>query len=177
MPAVASILLFATVFAAPETVLDRIAVIVGKQVIKTSDIQRAIRLTEFLNREPLNFSEKHKREAAERLIDQQIIRSEIASQGYSRATDSEAGQMLGQIRQSRFGNSSSRLNAALAQYGLTTEELREQLLWQLTVLRFIQQRFQPDSSVSGEAANKALDEWLAGTRRQIRIEYREGAFQ
>ena len=37
-------------------ILDRIAVIAGTHVIKASDIDRDIRLTDFLNRTPLNFS-------------------------------------------------------------------------------------------------------------------------
>jgi len=42
-------------------VLDRMAVIVGKHVIKTSDIDWDLRVTEFLNREPLDFSSQAKR--------------------------------------------------------------------------------------------------------------------
>lgn len=37
-------------------ILDRIAVIVGNRVIKTSDIDRDIRLTAFLNRAKAEFS-------------------------------------------------------------------------------------------------------------------------
>ena len=37
-------------------VLDRIAVIAGTHVIKASDIDRDIRLTDFLNRAQLDFS-------------------------------------------------------------------------------------------------------------------------
>src|ERR1700733_3509225 len=57
-------------------ILDRIAVIAGTHVIKASDIDRDTRLTDFLNRAPLDFSADAKREAAERLITQQIIRDE-----------------------------------------------------------------------------------------------------
>ena len=65
-------------------VLDRIAVIAGTHVIKASDIDRDLRLTDFLNRAQLDFSASAKRESAERLITQQIIRDEIVSGGYRR---------------------------------------------------------------------------------------------
>ena len=47
-------------------VLDRIAVIVGKRVIKTSDIDVDLRLTAFLNREPVRTDPDNKRRSAER---------------------------------------------------------------------------------------------------------------
>ena len=83
-------------------VIDRIAVIVGKQVIKSSDVERDLRLTEFLNREPLGLSVAARRKAANRLIDQQLIRIEIASGGYSRAPDSDAEALFRQIERERF---------------------------------------------------------------------------
>ena len=79
-----------------EVVLDRMAVIVGKHVIKTSDIDWDLRVTQFLNREPLNFSPKAKRQSAERLIDQEIIRQEIVTGNYRRPPDSDAAALLEQ---------------------------------------------------------------------------------
>ncbi len=195
-------------------VVDRIAVIVGKNAIKLSDVDRDLRLTAFLNDTKADDSPKARRESADRLVDQQIIRAELASGAYSRATDAQADALLARIRRDRFGDSTAKLRAVLATYGLTEDELRNQLLWQLTVLQFIQQRFQPEASVSdedvrayynqhatqlrrehprnssfealqgdirrileGEAINKAFENWIAGSRQQIRIVYREGAFQ
>ena len=89
--------------------IDRIAVIAGKHVIKTSDIERDLRVTEFLNREPLSVTADRKRKAADRLIDQAIIRDEISTGEYRRATDADAKGMLDQIRKDRFGGSEARL--------------------------------------------------------------------
>ena len=49
-----------------EVVIDRIAVIAGTHVIKLSDIDRDNRLTNFLNKTPLDFNAAAKREAVER---------------------------------------------------------------------------------------------------------------
>jgi len=149
-----------------DVVIDRIAVIVGKAVIKLSDIERNLRLTEFLNREPLNLSAQVRRPAAERLIDQQVIRNEIASGGYDRATDAEAQAMLERLERDHYGSQESRLDAALERYGLTEDQLRDQLRWQLTVLRFLQQRFQPGVIVSDQDVQAYYDKHRAELERE-----------
>jgi hypothetical protein len=131
-------------------VIDRIAVVVGKHVIKLSDIDRDLRLTAFLNRQVLKETADEARKAADRLIDQQIIRNELASGGYERATDADADALLREIRQNRYGGLEMRLKEALTGYGLTEDQLRAQLLWQLTVLGFIEQRFSPGVLVTDE---------------------------
>ena len=147
-------------------ILDRIAVIAGTHVIKLSDIDRDIRLTDFLNRVPLNFGAKAKREAAERLITQDIIRDEIVSGGYRRAPESEAAQLEVELRRDRFGSSEQHLEVALRRYGLTEPELRKQLLWQLTVLQFINQRFRAGVIVTDADLRSYYDQHLAELKRQ-----------
>ncbi len=141
-----------------DAILDRIAVIAGTHVIKLSDIERDIRLTDFLNRVPLSLSAAAKRESAERLITQQIIRDEIVSGGYRRPPESEATQLEAELRRDRFEGSRERLAAALQGYGLTDSELREQLLWQITVLQFINQRFRGGVVVTDSEVRDYYDE-------------------
>ena len=198
MPARIMVLLLFGWTARGGDVIDRIAVIVGKHVVKLSDIDRDLRVTAFLNRQPLVENAEARRKAADRLIDQQIIRDELATGGYSRPTDADAAAMLQQVRTKQ----------ALATYGLTEGELRAHLLWQLTVLRFIEQRFQPGVMVTddqvrsyydnrpearkvafavaapeirktleGEQVNAQFEAWLAEARKGQRVEFREGAFQ
>ena len=208
-------LLMTLASALPGTVvIDRIAVIVGKHAIKSSDIQRDLRLTEFMNHEPVKLSPDEMRKSAERLIDQLMIRDEIAQGGYRRPNDADADNLLNHLVRDRFGGSDSRLRGDLSRYGITVDGLQQQFLWQLTVLRFIDQRFRPGvqvtgddvrtyydlhlaelkrqyprsnsfealqkqlrDSLEGERVNQAFAAWLANARRQVRIEYREGAFQ
>jgi hypothetical protein len=147
-------------------VIDRIAVIVGKSAIKSSDIERDLRLTEFLNREPVNLGAQARRKAAERLIDQQVIRTELATGSYSRATDADAEALLKRMERDRFGAVEARISAELERYGLSKNELRQQLLWQLTVLRFIQQRFQPGVLVADQDVRTYYDQHLADLKRE-----------
>jgi hypothetical protein len=160
------LLMIASTSSAEVVVLDRMAVIVGKHVIKTSDIAWDSRVTEFLNRQPLNFSPTAKRQSAERLIDQEIIRQEIVTGNYRRPPDSDAAALLNNLRRDRFGGSDVRMREELQRYGITEDQLRAQLLWQLTVLRFIDQRFRPAVIVSDEEVHTYYDQHLADLRRQ-----------
>ncbi len=88
-------LLFALTSALPgAVVIDRIAVIVGKHAIKLSDITRDLRLMQFINQEPVKLSAEEMRKAAGRLVDQTLIRDEIARGGYRRPGDADADSLL-----------------------------------------------------------------------------------
>lgn len=157
---------FTLMSASGAVVVDRMAVVVGKHVVKVSDIERDLRVTAFLNREPLALDPGARKKSAERLIDQEIMRQEIATGRYKRATDDDALALLKQIRQERFGGVEARLQSALVQYGLSQEQLREQLLWQLTVLRFIDQRFRPGVLVDDDEVRVYYDQHLPELRKQ-----------
>ncbi len=148
-------------------VIDRVAVIVGKHVIKSSDIHRDLRLTQFMNREQVSLNTDAMHKAAERLIDQTIIRDEIARGGYRRPSDSDVDDLVNQLRQDRFGGADARLREELSRYGLSESQLREQLLWQLTVLRFIDQRFRAGVLVADEDLRTYYDQHLADLKRDF----------
>lgn len=148
------------------TVVDRIAAIVGKHAIRLSDIYRDLRVTEFFNREQPNFSSDAKHKSAERLIDQAIIGDEIANGGYRRSTEADVEASLRQFLQDRFAGSGGRLREALTLYGLTEDQLREQLLWQLEVLRFIDERFRPSLLVTDEEVRAYYDQHRPDLRRE-----------
>lgn len=146
-------------------VIDRVAVIVDKHIVKLSDIQRDLRVTEFLNREPPEIGSEVMRKSAERLIDQTIIAQEIARGGYARPPESEADATFQQLMQDRFSGSQTRMRNELASYSLTEAGLREQLLWQLTVLRFIDERFRPAVQIGDDEVRSYYDQHLAEYKR------------
>jgi hypothetical protein len=128
-------------------VIDRTSIVVGNHAVKDSDIRRDIRITSFLNGQQLDFSTPSRKKAASRLIDQELIRDQIRTGNYPVAPESEADQLLAQTRKDRFA-SDVLYRRALSQYGITEIELKDRLLWQLTVLRFIDARFRPAVVVS-----------------------------
>ena len=151
---------------AAAVVIDRIAAIVGNQVIKSSDVARDLRVTAFLNGQPIASTPADKRKAADRLIEQRIIRTELATGNYGRATDADAQKLYEQIRQQRFAGSDARMTAALQRYELTPAQLKEQLLWQLTVLHFIDQRFRPGILVTDDEVRAYYDQHHADLARE-----------
>lgn len=148
-------------------VIDRIAVIVGKSVIKTSDVTRELRVTSFLNREPLPNTGAARRKAADRLIDQAIIREQIQRGGYTMPSDQEAEGLLQQLKRDRFGGADARMRQELNKYNLTPEQLKQHMLWQLAVLRFIDQRFRPGIMVADEEVREYYNQHQADIRREF----------
>jgi peptidyl-prolyl cis-trans isomerase SurA len=161
-----STLLATVVAASGAVILDQIAVIVDNHAIKSSDIDRDIRLTAFLNRERPDLGAQSKKQSAERLIDQQLIREEIATGSYHRPAEKEAETLQAQLVRDRFGGSSAELGKALAQYGLTPQQLSAQLLWQLTVLRFIDQRFRAGAFVSDDEVQQYIQQHQTELRKE-----------
>jgi hypothetical protein len=182
-------------------IIDRIAIVVENYVIKDSDIEQDIRITDFLNSENLSFSEADRKKAAQKLIDQELIRREIDLSGSPKGTPEEAGNFLKSISQQHFQNSEAAYREALSKYGISDSQLRSQLAWQLTVLHFIEQRFRPAVLVSDEdmdkyvhdhpqlsrdaareqlteeRVNDAFEAWLNQRRKRADIEYHETGLQ
>jgi hypothetical protein len=132
------------------TILDRTAIIVGNRAILDSQIDRDIRVNAFLNRERLDLSAASRKQAASRLIDQEIIREQIQSGDYPVSTDADTDQMLAAMERERFAGNDAAFRQSLARYGVSLAQLKDRLSWQMTVLRFIDARFRPGVSVSDQ---------------------------
>jgi hypothetical protein len=195
-------LLLAGVLARTE-IVDRIAIILDKRVVKNSDIELDLRVTAFLNQKPVSRTPAARKESAQRLIDQLFIRDEIAHGDSETAPVAEAQALLADLRKTRFNNDIA-YQSALRSYGISEDDLKEKVLFQTTVLRFIDTRFKPgvfvtadeiksyydahrqqyrgtleaaresiENTIEGERVNRALFDWLAGRRKEVRIVYRE----
>lgn len=160
-----ALLLFVCCAAAWPVIIDRVAIVVGNSIIKDSDIDRDVRVTDFLNREPLALSAAARKKAANRLIDQVFIRREIRIGDYPVATMQEAEKDIDNLKQQRYGSATA-FEQALQRYGLTEDALRLQLQWQLTVLRFIDARFRPAVLVTDDEIEKYYHEHAAALQRQ-----------
>jgi parvulin-like peptidyl-prolyl isomerase len=159
-------LLFACQAADAAVVLDRVAVVVGFRAVKTSDIDRDLRGSQFLNRQKLDLSDAARKRVAERLVEQELIRQEILTGRYNQPTSADVDAFMAKVRQDRFGGSDQQFRSALAQYGLRPAEFREYLRFQLMVLRFIDQRFRPGVLVTDEDIKAHYDEHRAELVRE-----------
>lgn len=186
-------------------IIDRIAVSVGNRVITTDQINDEIRVTAFLNHSEPNFNPEDKKKAAERLIEQALIKREMDFTHYPFPPLSEADEMLKQVEAER---------PDFARYGISEDDLRQHLWWQLTLLKFIDERFRPSVEVTTfevrqyyreqaekwkeegknpiptfedsrdamtkalteERVNQAVDRWLGDARTQMTIRMRDEVF-
>ena len=146
-------------------IIDRIAVIVGNSIVKDSDIDRDIRVTSFLNNQPLNLTSTTRKQAASRLIDQIFIRREIRIGDYPITTPEEADRQLEGLKKQRF-RTEAEFQQALRRYGITNLDLRTQFQWQLTVLRFIDVRFKPAVLITDDQIEKYYHDHAAALRKQ-----------
>jgi hypothetical protein len=129
-------------------VIDRIAVSVGNRVITTSQIDRAIRVSALLNGVKADESPEARRKEADRLVEQTLVRRELELSRYPTPPPSEVEPEFAEIRKHYGGDAG--LRDALARYGVTESDVRDQLLWQAAFLRFIDVRFRPGVQVSDE---------------------------
>jgi peptidyl-prolyl cis-trans isomerase SurA len=130
--------------------IDRVAVSVDLAVITESEITEHLRVQSLLEGTPLRLDGESKRDAADRLIQQALIRREIETTQYAQPESAQAEPMLAEFKLKRFDNDAVRYQAALRTARITEPELLASFLWQLTVLRFIEFRFRPGIQISSE---------------------------
>ena len=148
----------AAVLAIQAEIIDRVAVSVGSSAIAASDLEREIRITSFLNGIAPDFSAKNRRATADRMVEQKLIRRELELSRYPAPEPSSVQSELDDFRKMHF-RSDAQYQQALGEAGLTEEEVRDELLWQLTLLRFIEVRFRPGVQVS----EKEIQEYFEKT--------------
>ena len=132
--------------AARGEIIDRIAVSVGNQVITQDQLDDEIRISAFLNGAQPDFSVHARRAAAEQLIEQALIRREMNLTHYPLPDLSAADAELNRVEADHGGR--EKVLRELAKYGISEEDLRKRLWWQLTLLKFIDERFRPTVQVS-----------------------------
>jgi SurA N-terminal domain len=171
-------------------VIDRVAVVVGKTVFTQSEVDDEARLSELEAGEPLDLSAAQRKQAAERLVDQELLREEMsATQFQAQASDADA--LLRSFRQRQRFPSLVQYRAALARYGVTEDALKQRLVWEVSLLRFTDQRFKTFAEpVDAQSANRTegaqaapdtidqlMDAWLKQQRADTRIVSKQEAFQ
>jgi hypothetical protein len=193
-------------FAQAET-LDRIAVSMGQDVITESQLILDLRVVAFLDRKPVNLSGAARRESAQRLVDQILIRREAAESHMTLpSTEAAAGLVAPYAAEKGFP-------ADLKRYGISESDLAAHLLAGLRMLTFTDLRFRPDIQISADEVRayydglsrqsgpaaplgsfdesreqiekllleqrvlEALDKWLETARTTAKIRYRDKAFE
>jgi hypothetical protein len=144
--------------------IDRIAIVVGQSIIKDSDIDREVRLTEFLNHDPLQVGPAQRKKAAAQLVDQVFLREEIRAGSYPYATQQESTRQLENLVSQRF-HTQAEFDHELKRYGLDEATLQAHFRWQLTVLSFVDERFKPAVVASDSAVDSYYRQHMAALRK------------
>lgn len=167
-------------------VLDRIAAVVGGHVITESEVVEEVRITQFLNGQKLDLSPAARRAAAERLVDQQLIRDEMQIGSYREPRETAVDATLAEFRAQHFGGSEAAMRASLQKYGLSESDLKRHLLWQIAAVRFTNSRFhvgiptgpQAPATVANPASvEQQLNAWLKEKRESTNIRLFQEALQ
>ena len=182
-----AILLFCGVCSAG--VVDRIALVIDKKVITESEVVDELRLTQFLNGQPLDLGPTARRAAADRLVDQELIRRELELSHYNQPSAAESDALLRKFRDQHF-HSPAEYRSALQKYGIAEDQLKQHLLWQLTAIRFTDLRFrvqQPDDGTQSAdradggtpatTVDQQMDAWLKDARGNTKITFKPEAFK
>ncbi len=155
-----ALLFFTALASAPAVLLDEIAITVGNQAITQSEILREIRLSALLNGETPEATVDSRRKAADRLIEQALIRREMQFGSYPAPPATQIEEIYNSTVKARGG--AEALDKLLRSYDLTDADLRDYLTWQLTLLRFIDLRFRPAVQVTEDDVEKYYKESVAG---------------
>src|SRR5258708_31882890 len=85
-----AVLLFLLFSPLHSEIIDRIAISVGNQVITKAQIDEEVRLTAFLNGSQLDLSAEERKKAADRLIEQTLVRRDMEFSHYPIPPESDA---------------------------------------------------------------------------------------
>jgi SurA N-terminal domain len=150
-------------------VVDRMVAVVNKHVILESELDQATRVEFLLQAKPIQTLTQADRSAVlERLIDRSLLDQQIVNPVMLDPAPEELAAKIKEIRDGMPGAASNdRWNASLAGYGLTQQDVAEQLTSQFRILRFIDLRFRGLVRVEKEAiAAYYQDRFLPEVRKR-----------
>jgi len=198
--------LLAPMFARAET-LDRIAVTVARHVISEHDILQNLRVSAFIDGKAPDFSGDEKRKAADRMVDQYLVLEDAAATRVPPPSAGEVAALLSPIKgrfasdqqyraalqQAHITEAelSAQLYQGLRMLRYTDLRFRPEVQLSEEALRayydklaekgdrqsFEASRADIEKLLTDQQTMQALDRWLAMTRSDTAILFREAAFK
>jgi len=128
---------------APAQVVDRMVAVVNRQVILESELDQAARVEFLLQGKPIaSLTAADRAAVLDRLIERSLLDQQIMNPGMLDPTPQE---LAAKVREVRAGiptaATEGQWKALLTSYGLTQQDMEEQLTDQVRILRFIDLRF------------------------------------
>jgi peptidyl-prolyl cis-trans isomerase SurA len=124
-------------------VVDRMVAVVNKHVILESELDQAARVEFLLQGKPIQQLAQTDRIAVlERLIDRSLLDQQIVDPAMLNPSPEDLAAKIKELREGLPGaGSDERWKAILGSYGLTQQDVEDQLTSQFRILRFIDLRF------------------------------------
>ena len=127
--------------AAPADIVDRIAASVGNRVITKTDVEREIRVAAFQDAVKPDLGPEHKQAVLQAMIEQKLIQRELENSRYPLPEAAELAPAIEKFKKEHFKDDAD-YQHSLAEYGITEQDFTSELLWQRTLLLFIEVRFE-----------------------------------
>jgi hypothetical protein len=186
-------------FCAHAEVIDRIAVSVGSRVITQSDLERQIRVIAFQDGVKPDFSAANRRAVADKMIEQKLIQRELDTSRYPQPTAAELVPAIDEFKKEHYPDDVA-WQRALAEYQISEQDILDVLLWERTLLRFVEIRFESgvlvseqevaeqarlknlsaadaERSLISSRADQQLDQWLRDVRSRTSVIMHQEVFQ
>jgi len=149
-------------------VLDRIVATVNNHVILQSDWNMALSYQAFLqDRRVRSFSAEECKAALDHLIDAELIRQQIVSSDFVRASPDDVERRIQQIRQEKAPSSTEGYwTDTLAKFGLSENDLKEKVRNEIDQMRAIEVRLRPGVQVDERSVEVYYNEKFLPKLRQ-----------
>ena len=149
-------------------IVDRIVATVNGHVILQSDWEDALCYEAFVAGRPLDqITADERKDALDRLIDQELLREQMESSDFQHATPEEIDTRIADVRnQYPEAGTNSAWQALLVRYGLTENELRNRTALQLDVMRLIDARLRPSVQIDSKSIESYYNQELLPQLRE-----------
>ena len=133
-------------------VIDGVVATVNRQPILRSDWDEAVCFEAFMQQKPLNqITEADRTLALQRLIDRQLIKSQMGDVRYMEPSDEKLQQDIAKLRaQIPNGNDDKTWKQVLAGFELSEDIVREHLRLEFQVMNFVEVRLRPNVRIQDE---------------------------
>jgi hypothetical protein len=134
-------------------IIERIVATVNNHPILQSDWDEALRYEAFVNSVPLDsLGPLERRQALDRLIDQELLREQMKDSDFDRARPEEIAKRVADLRQQHAAeHNDAAWESDLARYGLTTRSLERHVRLEINLARLVEIRLRPNVRVDASS--------------------------
>jgi parvulin-like peptidyl-prolyl isomerase len=148
--------------------VDRIVATVNKHIVLQSDWEDAVYYEAFIAGRPSGSPDTAIwKSALDRLIDQELLREQMHSADFQRASDEEIAKRLQEVRQ-LYPNAATEeaWKATLTHYGLNQDELRKRVALQINLMRLVDAHLRPGVNIDQKTIESYYNQELLPQLRQ-----------